>query len=132
MFRSLRRWTPTLAIALGIGYFAGHALTGESGLIAWAGDKSRLAMLEAELADARAIRVQLEDRAGRLREDSLDLDYLDERSRALLGMGQPGDIVVPAASLDRSGRASRRPRFCADLDCTRSGRSAVDDAGAGP
>jgi cell division protein FtsB len=99
MFRSLRRWTPTLAIALGIGYFAGHALTGESGLIAWAGDKTRLAALESELVEVRALRLELEARAARLREETLDLDYVDERARALLGMGRPGEIVVPAAAL---------------------------------
>jgi cell division protein FtsB len=95
----LRRWSPTVALGLGIGYFAGHALAGESGLIAWAGEKRQLAALEAELVETRATLALLEDRAARLRDETLDLDYLDERARALLGMGRPGDIVVPAAAL---------------------------------
>ena len=76
------------------------ALAGESGLIAWAGEKRRLAALETELAETRATLARLEDRAARLRDETLDLDYLDERARALLGMGRPGEIVVPAAALE--------------------------------
>ncbi len=96
MLTALRRWTPTVAIVAGIAYFAGHALTGENGLIAWAAAKSRLAVLDADLADAKATRAALETRAARLREETLDLDYLDERARALVGLALPGDIVVPA------------------------------------
>lgn len=103
MLRFIRRWTPTLAIAAGIAYFAGHALSGENGLLAWAGAKHRIAALEAELTETRALHARLEDRAARLREDTLDLDYLDERARALLGLGRPGDVVVPAAALNAQG-----------------------------
>jgi cell division protein FtsB len=108
MLRALGRWTPTLAIVAGIAYFAGHALRGENGLIAWAAAKGRLATLEAELAEAQALRADLEARAARLSEETLDLDYLDERARALVGLGQPGDIVVPARAREAAARADRR------------------------
>ena len=98
MFRALRRWTPTGVIAAGIVYFAAHALTGESGLLAWVGYKHRIAMLEAELAEATMLRADLEDRASRLRVETLDLDFLEERARALVGVGRPDDIIVPAGA----------------------------------
>ncbi|MGD2131148.1 MAG: septum formation initiator family protein [Maricaulaceae bacterium] len=98
MLRALRRWSPTLAIAAGIAYFGGHALTGQSGLLAWSGYQHRIAELETSLDETVAVRTDLEDRAMRLRDETLDLDYVEERARALLGMGHPRDIVVPAAA----------------------------------
>ena len=41
MLSALRRWTPSLAIAAGLAYFGGHALTGDSGLLAWTASKRR-------------------------------------------------------------------------------------------
>ena len=104
MFRTLRRWTPSVFLAAAIAYFAGHALTGESGLIAWMSAKHRLAALEAELAEVSAERGDLEDRAARLREETLDLDYLEERARALVGVARPDDIVVPASARAKAGQ----------------------------
>jgi cell division protein FtsB len=108
MLRALARWTPTLAILAGIAYFAGHAMTGENGLIAWAAAKRRLAALEADLAAAKATRAELEARVARLEDETLDLDYLDERARALLGLGEPGDVVVPARARAAAMGADRR------------------------
>lgn len=98
MFRAVRRWTTSLAIAAGIAYFGGHALTGQSGLLAWANYKHRIGELTAELDQTVAMRADLEARAERLRDDTLDLDYVEERARVLLGMGHPSDIVVPAST----------------------------------
>ena len=38
-------------------------------------------------------RHSLERRASRLRPESLDLDYLDEKARELLGAGEPGELI---------------------------------------
>ena len=103
MLSVLRRWTPSVAIAAAIAYFGGHALTGQNGLLAWTASKRQIASLEAELAATQQELALLEDRAARLREESLDLDYLDERARAVVGMGRRGDVVVPAAALGRGG-----------------------------
>jgi cell division protein FtsB len=91
-----RRWPQALFAALVV-YFAGHGLAGEQGLIAWrateaaiAAEEARLAALDLEVAD-------LERRADRLRDGSLDLDYLDERARAVAHVAHPRDIVVPGA-----------------------------------
>jgi cell division protein FtsB len=107
MLRSLSRWTPTFAILAGIAYFAGHALTGQNGLFAWSVDRARIAALELDLDDLQLERLALEDRAARLRDETLDLDYLDERARALVGVGNPRDIVVPGGARQQA-RESRR------------------------
>jgi len=92
----MKRWAPTFALVAAIGYFSAHALTGERGLVAWAGYKHRLEGLEVQLTHVENERHALETRAARLRDASLDLDYLDERARALLAVGAPGDILIPA------------------------------------
>jgi cell division protein FtsB len=94
----MSRWTPTAAIIAGIAYFSGHAVTGQNGLFAWSLDRTRIAALEVDLGALQAERAALEIRAARLRDETLDLDYLDERARALVGLGQPRDIVVPGGA----------------------------------
>jgi len=100
----MKRWAPTFALVAAIGYFSAHALTGERGLVAWAGYKHRLDGLEIQLVSVEAERQGLETRAARLRDASLDLDYLDERARALLGVGAPGDILIPARARVRAAQ----------------------------
>lgn len=107
MLRAMSRWTPSFAILAGIAYFAGHALTGQNGLFAWSVDRARIAALEVDLGNAQAERLALEDRAVRLRDETLDLDYLDERARALVGVGGQRDIVVPGGARQQA-RESRR------------------------
>jgi cell division protein FtsB len=108
--KTLTGWAPTALLCFAIFYFAGHALTGEKGVIAWMGYKARIADLESEIertsADVRA----LEERAARLREATLDLDYLEERARILVGVADPRDIIVPASALPQDVDARRGRR----------------------
>lgn len=97
--RVARRWGPTTLFVGAILYFSAHALTGDQGVVAWAGYKRDIATLEVQIAALETRRHDLEVRAGRLREATLDLDYLDERARALLNVAHPDDIVVPAQAL---------------------------------
>lgn len=107
MFRTLTRWTPTAAILAGIAYFSGHALTGQNGLFAWSLDRSRIAALEVDLGALQAERADLEARAVRLRDATLDLDYLDERARALVGLGREREIVVPGGARQDARESAR-------------------------
>jgi cell division protein FtsB len=86
--------TPVLGVSL-VCYFAYHLFAGDRGLLAWL-------QLNQELRDARATyvavhadREALERRVGLLRSDHLDPDMLDERARAVLQLGAPGEIVIP-------------------------------------
>lgn len=86
-----------IALSLGLGaacvYLAAHAVTGKQGLIAhWDLQKQEAALL-AERDALRDERAMLEARAARLRPESVDLDYLDERARALLAAGDPDELV---------------------------------------
>lgn len=91
---AIRRAVPTFLLAGLVVYFGYHGLTGEQGALAWAGYKIQIAELEQELALIQAEREELENRASRLRDASLDLDLLDERARELLDVADPDDYVI--------------------------------------
>lgn len=77
-----------------IAVFAHSGLQSDHGLAAFreAGDEER--RLIAELETVRAERVELENKVLRLSDRYLDLDLLDERARAVLGLVRPDEIVV--------------------------------------
>ena len=88
----------TLAVlAVLIFYFAFHALTGERGLLLTKQRREILAAKEAELAQLRAERNDLEIRAHLLRDQSLSADLLEERAHVLLGFVDPRDYVIRVA-----------------------------------
>ena len=92
--QSLKRLFPSMLFAAMIAYFGYHALNGEQGVLNWIMVKNQINETEIELAEARAEREALEVRAARLRSDSLDLDYVEERATALLNIAHPRDFVV--------------------------------------
>jgi cell division protein FtsB len=84
---------PVVGAAI-VGYFSYHAVQGERGLVA-------LAHIEADLAEARTVlaklqseREDLENRAGRLRPESLDRDLLEERARSVVNHTHPHDLII--------------------------------------
>ena len=79
---------------MAIAYFGYHALTGEQGVLNWLVIENEIRETEIQLADARAERERMEEIAARLRSDSLDLDYLDERARDVLNVAHPRDFIV--------------------------------------
>ncbi len=91
---AIRRFIPSFILALVISYFGYHALTGEQGLLNWIVVENEIHSVEAELALARAERERLELNKARLANESLDLDYLDERARAILNVAHPRDFIV--------------------------------------
>jgi cell division protein FtsB len=84
---------PVLAITI-IGYFLYHTAQGERGLASYAALSERVDMADARLARLRAERLGIEHNVGLLRPDSLDLDMLDERARAVLNITDDDDILV--------------------------------------
>lgn len=86
-----------IGLLLGVlGYVAHHAFYSERGFVQQATVSARIAQAEAELAVVRAERLRLEDRAARLSPSSgeLDLDYVEERARAVLNFAHPHEIIV--------------------------------------
>ncbi len=85
------------AVSLGLGaailYLGAHAVTGHQGLLAYMDVQAEERVLEANVAALEREEAALEQRAARLRPQSLDLDYLDERARITLAAGDPDEIV---------------------------------------
>lgn len=102
-----------LTVAAGlvaVGYFLIHGLTGEAGLAAWTETRRELAALEARHAWLSVHVADLEDRARRLREPTLDLDYLEERARDVAMVARADDVIIPANALDAALAGPRRTR----------------------
>jgi cell division protein FtsB len=91
---AFKRIIPSFFLAVSIAYFGYHAFTGDQGVLNWIVVETEISAVEAELEQARGEREALEITAGRLRSDSLDLDYVDERARAILNVAHPDDFVV--------------------------------------
>ena len=90
-----------LSCLLIMGYFAYHSVEGDYGLFALGKLKEREASLEAELAEARAERVQMERHVALMRPESLERDMIDERAREALNMADAKDLVIFLDSADR-------------------------------
>jgi cell division protein FtsB len=75
-------------------YFFYHLVHGDHGYFAWKGVEEKLIVAQVDYDKSRAERDSLEKRVRMLRPDSLDLDMLDERTRAVLGFMNPDEVVV--------------------------------------
>ena len=84
---------PVLGIGI-FGYFAYHAIEGERWLFAYMRLQDRVAEAEKTRQETAMIRAELERRVALLRPDHTDPDMLDERSRAMLNLAQPDEVVV--------------------------------------
>ena len=84
---------PFLAAGAAV-YFGYHVVEGERGLIAWLQVSQEIERAEAEAALRGAELARLQQRVGLLRPEALDADMLDERSRVVLGLAHPDEIIV--------------------------------------
>lgn len=75
-------------------YFGYHAVQGDRGLLAWLSKSKEAEELRAEVEALKAERAALENRVARMRPESLDLDLLDERARAVLNLSAPDEVVI--------------------------------------
>jgi len=82
------------AIAALILYFSYHALAGDQGLAAWNGLQEEETGLEAQLEKLKAERASLETSLKRLRDQSLDMDYVEEIARTRLSYVRPDEVLV--------------------------------------
>ncbi|QGZ95171.1 Septum formation initiator [Terricaulis silvestris] len=90
-----KRGTAAMSIALGAGilYLGAHAVTGRQGLVAYVDLQAQERALEQRVAGLEEEHADLEARAARLRPETLDLDYLDERARITLAAGDSDELV---------------------------------------
>ena len=95
-----------LLLAVGIFYFSFHLLSGERGLYVLLKEDRKLEMLKSELSEVVAKRKDLDHRVRLMSDGSLDLDLLDEQSRAILNNASEDEVVIP---LTHSGSSKIPP-----------------------
>ena len=85
---------PALAVVV-VGTFAGHAVAGPNGLLAWGGYHRDLEQRKTELASLVAERDQLRHRSALLNPKKADPDLADEMVRKDLGLVRPDEVILP-------------------------------------
>ena len=95
IFELIRRAAiPALALIV-VGTFAGHAIAGPNGILAWGGYHRALQDRKAELAQIEAQRAQMKHRSDLLDPRKADPDIADELVRKDLGLVRPDEVIVP-------------------------------------
>jgi cell division protein FtsB len=89
-----RSAVPALALLI-VGTFAGHAIAGPNGLLAWGGYHRALKERQAELAKLEQEKAQLRHRSKLLDPRKADPDMADELVRKDLGLVRPDEVIVP-------------------------------------
>jgi len=85
---------PALALIV-VGTFAGHAIAGPNGILAWGGYHRALNERKAELAAIQQERAQLKHHSQLLDPNKADPDMADELVRRDLGLVRPDEVIVP-------------------------------------
>ena len=85
---------PALALLV-VGNFAGYAVAGPNGLLAWGGYHRDLSERKGELAKLEAEKARLQHRSKLLDPEKADPDMADELVRRDLGLVRPDEVIVP-------------------------------------
>lgn len=85
---------PALALIV-VGNFAGYAVAGPNGLLAWGGYHRDLQERKAELASLEQEREQMRHRSALLDPRKADPDMADELVRKDLGLVRPDEVIIP-------------------------------------
>ena len=85
---------PALAVII-VGTFAGHAVAGPNGLLAWGGYHRALNERKAELAALQQEKAQLRHHSTLLDPRKADPDMADELVRKDLGLVRNDEVIVP-------------------------------------
>ncbi len=95
IFELIRRAAfPALALII-VGTFAGHAIAGPNGILAWGGYHRALKEREAELTQLEQEKAALKHRSDLLDPRKADPDIADELVRKDLGLVRPDEVIVP-------------------------------------
>ena len=95
IFALIRRVAmPALAVIV-VGTFAGHAIAGPNGILAWGSYHRALQQRQAELGQLQQERAQLRHRSQLLDPRKADPDMADELVRKDLGLVRPDEVIIP-------------------------------------
>ena len=89
-----RAMGPALALIV-IGTFAGHAVAGPNGLLAWGGYHRDFNERKAELARLETEKAKLRHRSALLDPKKADPDMADELVRRDLGLVRADEVILP-------------------------------------
>lgn len=89
-----RAAVPALALLV-VGTFAGHAIAGPNGILAWGGYHRALNERRVELAQLEQEKARLQHRSQLLNPEKADPDMADELVRKDLGLVRPDEVIVP-------------------------------------
>ncbi|MBR5599488.1 MAG: septum formation initiator family protein [Alphaproteobacteria bacterium] len=92
-----------LFIVLGIFliYFTINAIKGDRGIFKYMYLKNKVEQANLEKTRYQAIKKDLEYKVSMLSEQSLDLDYLEERARIVLNMVENGEYIILDKDIDK-------------------------------
>lgn len=88
-----RAAVPAISVMV-IGYFAFHAIAGNTGMVAWQGYKAERSALERQADAVKAQRIALERQTALLDPRHVDPDLADELVRRNLGVVGPDEVIV--------------------------------------
>ena len=95
IFELIRRAAmPALALIV-VGTFAGHAIAGPNGILAWGGYHRALKERQAELASSSRSRRSCATARRLLDPRKADPDMADELVRKDLGLVRPDEVIIP-------------------------------------
>ena len=84
---------PALAVMI-VGTFAGHAIAGPNGILAWGGYHRALKERQTELVKLEQEKAQLRHRSALLDPRKADPDMADELVRKDLGLVRPDEVII--------------------------------------
>jgi cell division protein FtsB len=99
--RRLRATVAPVVFMAITGYFVWSVTQGNRGLVAFAERQDLLHQVQKDNAIARADREAWERRVMGLRASQLNPDTLDERSRLMLNLAEPTDVIVQYTAKDK-------------------------------
>lgn len=82
------------AIGVLILYFSYHALAGDQGLAAWTELQNDEAALKVKIEKLKLEKAAMEASLERLRDTTMDLDYVEEIARTKLSFVRPDELLV--------------------------------------
>lgn len=92
--RHVRGLLGPLAAFFCVAYFIYHSIQGERGLLSMLRMKQKLEIVRQEFHFLQAQKELLDRRVYLLRPDSLDLDILEERARAVLNFARSDEVII--------------------------------------
>src|SRR4051812_37532173 len=91
----IRRTAMSALALIVVGTFAGHAIAGPNGILAWGGYHRALKDRQDELAQLKREQAQLRHHSHLLDPRKADPDMADELVRKDLGLVRPDEVIIP-------------------------------------